>query len=86
VDTAKALEVQLLAVDVEGIAGCPSDEHVVRLERLSKARDVLLQRRLGVRRRTLPPELVDQAVAGDGLAETEEEDREDAALTDAADR
>jgi hypothetical protein len=86
VETPKAPEVHLLVVDVKGVARGTSDEHSVRLERPSKARDVLLKRRLRIRRRPLPPELVDQAVAGNGLARAEEEDRENAPLTCAAER
>ncbi len=56
------------AAIVERVARRAGDEHGVRLERLPQPRDVLLQRSLCIRRRTLAPELVDEAVAGDGLA------------------
>jgi hypothetical protein len=47
---------------------------------------MLLQRRLRVRRGSLPPQLFDQPIAGDGLAGSEQQDREDAALPGAAER
>jgi hypothetical protein len=47
---------------------------------------VLLEGGRRIRGRTLPPELVDEAVAGNGLAGVEKEDREDTSLPRAAER
>jgi hypothetical protein len=47
---------------------------------------VLLQGSVRVGRRVLAPELVDEAVARDGLAAVQKEDREDASLSRPAER
>ena len=47
---------------------------------------MLLKRGLRVRGRALAPELVDEAVARDGLAAVEKEDRENASLSRPAER
>ena len=85
-ERAEALEVELLGRDLEGVAGRSRDEHGVRLESLAKSRNVLLKRGLRVRGRALAPELVDEAIARDGLAAVEKEDREDASLSRPAER
>jgi hypothetical protein len=83
-ERAKALEVELRALDLERITGSPGHEHGVRLELLSKARDVLLEGGLGISGRVVAPELVDEAVARDRLGRVKHEDRENASLLDPA--
>jgi hypothetical protein len=77
---AEALEVALLGCDLEDVSRRSRGEPGVRLQGFPETRDMLLQRGLRVCRRVLTPELVDQAIAGDGLARVENEDREDASL------
>jgi hypothetical protein len=56
----------------------------VGLELLPEARDVLLQRGLGVLGGVLAPQLVDEPVGRDDFARVEQQDRENAALLGSA--
>ena len=74
----------VLGGDRQEVPGARVDEHVVRLERLPQARDVLLERGRGIVGRIVPPQLLDQAVARDDRARLEQQQGEDASLLDAA--
>jgi hypothetical protein len=59
-------EIEPLRVDAQHVAPCRGREHVAP-ERLAQVRDVVLQRGGCALRRLRPPDLVDQALAGDEL-------------------
>ena len=80
----ETLEVELRGIDLERVARRPGEEHSVRLELLSEPRDVLLKGGLRIGGRVVSPQLVNEAVARDGLPGMEKKDREHASLPDAA--
>ena len=68
----EAMEIQVVGLDPEDVAGGPGLQHVLR-KRLAESRDVDPQRTVGPLGRVLPPELVDQAVTRNDLVVTEQE-------------
>ncbi len=71
-------QVELLRIDAQDVAGGPQPDRL-RAERLSQARDVVLERGGRRLRRPFTPQHVDQPVAGDRLVRVEEEIREERA-------
>ena len=78
------MHVELIGGDLQDVAAGPGEQHLVA-ERLAELRDVPLQRLGGGLRRPLAPELLDQALARDELVCPQREDREQFALSAAAD-
>ena len=78
------MHVELAGGDLQDVAAGPREQHLVA-ERLAQLRDVALQRLGGGLRRLLAPELLDQALARDELVRPQREDREQLALSAAAD-
>ena len=78
------VHVELAGGDLQDVAAGPGEQHLVA-ERLAQLRDVALQRLGGGLRRLLAPELLDQALAPDELVRPQREDREQLALSAAAD-
>ncbi len=83
----EAVGIELPRLDPEHITGGTRDENAVGLaapappsQRLAKLRDVDLDDLRGRRRRTVPPELVDQAIGGDDLVAVKEQNGEHRAL------
>ena len=81
------MDVARLGVDVECRPGRSGDEHrtIPRLEQLAHLGDQPVQRVLGGRGRTPPPELLDQPIPGHDLARAEKEQREQHLLPPARD-
>jgi hypothetical protein len=77
-------QVDVLGSSREEIPGLTSTQHVVGLERLPQAGDVLLEGRGSILRRVVAPQLLDEAIARDDSARLEHEHREDASLLDTA--
>ena len=77
----EAVEIELLAGELEHVAGRERDEQLgAGAERLAQPRDARLER-AGVRLRgLLRPQLLDQPARRDDLVRVEQEQREQAAL------
>ena len=71
------IQVDLIGVEPDEVAGTLSDEDLARrAEQLAQLRHVDLDRVGGRRRRLLAPELVDQAIGRDDLIRVEDQDDE----------
>src|SRR5829696_1028185 len=81
----EALSVKLAGVDVQHVASTARN-HDVLAEPLAEARDVHLDGLSGRVGRLLAPQLVDQAVHGDGLAAVEQQDRQYSSLFASSER
>ena len=81
----EAVQIELVALDVEYVAGWASRQSCVS-ERFPEPRDVVVEGMARRRRRPLSPEAIDEAVAGDDLVGVQEEDREQRTLLRAPER
>ena len=77
-------QVELVRGDADQVAGLLRDDDLSPAERLPELRDVVLQRVRRVARRRVAPHRVDQHVRGDDLVRPQEQEREQGALTLAA--
>ena len=89
----EAVEVELPRSDVEDVPGRPRDEHAalaarrpLGLDQLAQLRDVAVQCRDGGARRLVAPQLVDEAIGGHDLIGLEQQECEQAALLETAER
>jgi hypothetical protein len=78
-------EIELVPIDAQDVAGRASGEHVAA-ERLAQPPDLDLDDLRRGRRRTFPPEPVDQLVGRDDLVRMQQEQREQRALLRSAER
>ena len=78
------MHVELAGGDLQDVAAGPGEQDLVA-KRFAQLRDVALQRLGGGLRRLFAPELLDQALAPDELVRPQRKDREQLALSAAAD-
>ena len=78
------LHIELAGGDLQDVAARPREHHLVP-ERLAQLRDVALQRLAGGLRAIIAPEVVNQPIARDELVRPQRKDREQLALSAAAD-